>query len=31
LEAGDAKDLVVGEKFTLMKWGNAIVTSVEEV
>ena len=31
IEAGDAKELVVGEKITLMKWGNAIVTSIEEV
>jgi hypothetical protein len=31
IEAGDAKELVVGEKITLMKWGIAIVTSIEEV
>jgi len=30
IETGDAKDLTVGEKITLMKWGNAEVTSIQE-
>jgi len=30
IEAGDAKDIEVGEKITLMKWGNATVTSKKE-
>lgn len=31
IESGDARDIVVGEKVTLMKWGNATVTSIETV
>lgn len=30
VEKGDAKDLAVGEKITLMKWGNAVITMKEE-
>jgi len=30
IETGDAKDIEVGEKVTLMKWGNAIITSKEQ-
>ena len=30
IEKDDAKDLKVGQKFTLMKWGNATVTRREE-
>ncbi len=26
IESGDAKEINVGDKITLMKWGNAIVT-----
>jgi len=26
IETGDAKDIEVGEKVTLMKWGNAVIT-----
>lgn len=29
MEAGDAKDIEVGEKVTLMKWGNANITKKE--
>jgi len=30
IEAGDAKDIEIGEKITLMKWGNAKVTGKSE-
>jgi hypothetical protein len=30
LEYEDAKTLEVNEKFTLMKWGNAVVKSIKE-
>jgi len=30
IERGDAKDVNVGEKVTLMKWGNAVITLKEE-
>jgi hypothetical protein len=30
LEFEDAKTLELNEKFTLMKWGNAIVKSIKE-
>ena len=30
VEAGDAKEINVGEKITLMKWGNAMITKKEE-
>jgi len=30
IERGDAKDIEVGEKITLMKWGNAMVTGKTE-
>lgn len=30
VEKGDAADLEVGEKITLMKWGNAVITMKEE-
>jgi len=31
VESGDAQDIAVGERITLMKWGNATVTSAETV
>lgn len=30
LEYEDASTLQVGEKITLMKWGNAVIASIEE-
>lgn len=31
LEDGDAADIEVGEKITLMKWGNAVITNKETI
>lgn len=31
VENGDARDIAVGEKITLMKWGNATITSSETI